>query len=92
MAAMRENAWIEVSGLPPKKLPEYYEGQGFERLARKMVFGTDWPGVPGLKKNALAFFELGLDAETVGLILHRNAERVYKLDSKQEPKDVVASV
>ena len=87
MTAMRENVWIEVSGLPPQKLPEYYSEHGFERLARKMIFGTDWPGVPGLKKNALAFFELGLDAETVELILHENAERVYKLDAKREHKD-----
>src|SRR5918912_1405 len=88
MTMMRENVWIEVSGLPPQKLPEYYERYGFERLAQKMIFGTDWPGVPGLKKNALAFFELGLDPETVKLILHENAERVYKLGSRRERKDI----
>jgi uncharacterized protein len=83
ITSMRENVWIEVSGLPPKKLPEYYEKYDFEQLARKMIFGTDWPGVPGLKKNALAFFDLGLEPETVELILHGNAERVYKLDAKR---------
>jgi predicted TIM-barrel fold metal-dependent hydrolase len=71
-------------------MPEYYERYGFERLAKKMIFGTNWPGVPGLKNNALALFELGLDPETVELILHENAERVYKLDAKQERKDVVS--
>jgi len=45
-----------------------------------MIFGTGWPGVPGLMKNALALFDPGLDPETVELILHENAERVYKLD------------
>jgi predicted TIM-barrel fold metal-dependent hydrolase len=84
MASMRENVWIEISGLPPKKLPEYYERYGFERLAQKMIFGTDWPGVPGLKNNALDLFELGLEPETVELMLHENASRVYKLDAKQE--------
>ncbi len=87
MTAMRENVWIEISGLPPKKLPEYYEKYNFERLARKMIFGTDWPGVPGLKNNALALFELGLKEETVELILHGNAERLYKLDAKGQRKD-----
>jgi uncharacterized protein len=81
---MRENVWIEISGLPPKKLPEYYEKYDFERLAWKMIFGTDWPGVPGIKNNALALFELGLDSKTVELILHGNASRLYKLDAKQE--------
>jgi uncharacterized protein len=82
MTMMRENVWIEISGLPPQKLPEYYEKYDFERLAQKMIFGTDWPGVPGLKNNALALFDLGLERETVELILHGNAERVYKLDAK----------
>lgn len=47
-----------------------------------MIFGTDWPGVPSLKNNALALFDLGLDPETVELILHKNASQVYKLDAK----------
>ena len=84
MTLMRENVWIEVSGLPPKKLPEYYSRYNFESLAKKMIFGTDWPGVPGLKNNALALLELGLDPETVELILHENASRLYKLDAKQD--------
>jgi predicted TIM-barrel fold metal-dependent hydrolase len=83
MTSMRENVWIEVSGLPPKKLPEYYGKHGFESLARKMIFGTDWPGVPGIKNNTLALFDLGLDSKTVELILHGNAERLYRLDAKQ---------
>jgi predicted TIM-barrel fold metal-dependent hydrolase len=90
IASMRENDWIEISGLPPKKLPEYYSRYNFEVLARKMIFGTDWPGVPGLKSNALALFELGLDPEIVQLILHENASRVYRLDAKQERKDVAS--
>jgi uncharacterized protein len=84
MTLMRENVWIEVSGLPPKKLPEYYSRYNFESLAQKMIFGTDWPGVPGLKNNALALLELGLDPETVELILHENASRLYKFNAKQE--------
>ncbi len=82
MTMMRENVWIEISGLPPKKLPDYFGKYDFERLARKMIFGTDWPGVPGLKNNALALFDLGLENETVELILHGNASRIYKLDAK----------
>jgi predicted TIM-barrel fold metal-dependent hydrolase len=82
MTLMRENVWIEISGLPPQKLPEYYEKYDFERLAKKMIFGTDWPGVPGLKNNALALFDLGLERDTVELILHGNAERVYKLEAR----------
>ncbi len=79
---MRPNVWIEVSGLPPKKLPEYYKNYDFGRLAKKMIFGTDWPGVPGNRANAQAIINLGLDSETVELILHANASEVYRLDRK----------
>jgi hypothetical protein len=77
---MRPNVWIEVSGLPPKKLPDYYKNYDFGRLARKMIFGTDWPGVPGPKANALALTDLGLEHETLEKILYKNALRVYALE------------
>ena len=43
LTLMREHVWIELSGLPPKKLPEYYARHDLERLGRKLIFGTDWP-------------------------------------------------
>ena len=85
---MRTNVWIEVSGLPPKKLPHYYKNYDFEKLARKMIFGTDWPGVPGIKANAASLIDLDLSRETVELILHGNAERIYRFDPKQKPRGV----
>ena len=88
MALMRENAWIEISGLPPKKLPEYYARYDLGRLARKMIFGTDWPGVPGNRANALALFDLGLERETLEGILHKNALQVYDLKPSESHNDV----
>jgi predicted TIM-barrel fold metal-dependent hydrolase len=79
MTLMRENVWIEVSGLPPRRLPHYYRNYDFERLARWMIFGTDWPGVPGIQANASALFELGLERGTLEGILYRNAQEVYRL-------------
>ena len=81
---MRQNVWIEVSGLPPQKLPDYYKNYDFGKLARNMIFGTDWPGVPGIEANASSLMNLGLERETVELILHRNAERVYRLESRKK--------
>ncbi|MDP9475877.1 MAG: amidohydrolase family protein [Actinomycetota bacterium] len=80
IALMRPNVWIEVSGLPPKKLPDYYKNYDFGRLAKKMIFGTDWPGVPGNRANAQAIIDLGLESETLQGILHGNAREVYRLD------------
>ena len=74
---MRPKVWIEVSGLPPKKLPDYYSNFDFERLARRMIFGTDWPGVTSPKSNAQAIAELGLERGTIERIFHKNALHVY---------------
>jgi predicted TIM-barrel fold metal-dependent hydrolase len=75
---MRPNVWIEVSGLPPHKLPDYYSNFDFERLARKMIFGTDWPGVPSPGSNAQGIANLDLERETLERIFHKNALRVYE--------------
>ena len=83
MTLMRENVWIEVSGLPPKRLPDYYEHFDFERLARKMIFGTDWPGVPGPRANAKDVLDLGLDRPTTERMLYKNALEVYALDAER---------
>jgi predicted TIM-barrel fold metal-dependent hydrolase len=87
---MRPNVYIEVSGLPPRKLPDYYKNFDLERLARKMIFGTDWPGVPGPKANAHAIANLGLTNETLTRVLHENARRIYRLDQATEPAGQVA--
>jgi Amidohydrolase len=46
MALDRDNVWFDLAGLPPKRLPDYYAGFDLAALARKWIFGTDWPGVP----------------------------------------------
>jgi uncharacterized protein len=79
MTLMRENTWIELSGLPPKKLPEYYARHDLDRLGRKFIFGTDWPGVPGIRANAEAVAELGFADEVLAGIFAQNARRVYGL-------------
>lgn len=79
LALMRPNVWIEISGLPPKKLPEYYARYDFARLARRFIFGTDWPGVPGISNNAAALAGLGLDRATLAAIYAGNARAVYRL-------------
>ena len=64
-------------GLPPKRLPEYYARFDLGRLARKWIYGTDWPGVPGQAANARAVASLGLPDDVVPLVLGGNALQVY---------------
>ncbi|GGF57261.1 amidohydrolase [Marmoricola endophyticus] len=77
MALANPRVWIELSGLPPKRLPDYYSRFSLPRLARTWIFGTDWPGVPGTAANARAVVGLGLDDETAALVLGGNAQQVY---------------
>jgi hypothetical protein len=79
LALMRERVWIELSGLPPRKLPEYYARHDLDRLGRKFIFGTDWPGVPGIRANAEAVAGLGFADDVLADILAGNAQTVYRL-------------
>ena len=77
LALLHENVWIELSGLPPHRLPHYYARFDLARLARKFIFGTDWPGVPGIARNARALAGLGLDEDVLAGVLAGNAMNVY---------------
>jgi hypothetical protein len=79
LALSSERVWIELSGLPPSRLQTYYARHNWPRLTRKMIFGTDWPGMPGIAKNARAVAALCPDQETAALVLAGNATRVYNL-------------
>ena len=79
LALSHERVWIELSGLPPSRLRDYSARQSWSRLTRKMIFGTDWPGVPGIARNARAVAALCPSDEVAGLVLAGNAARVYNL-------------
>jgi predicted TIM-barrel fold metal-dependent hydrolase len=79
LALTDERVWIELSGLPPSRLQIYYARHNWARLTRRMIFGTDWPGIPGIARNARAVAALCPDDETARLVLAGNAVRVYGL-------------
>jgi uncharacterized protein len=77
MALNCDNVWLDLAGLPPRRLPDYYAAFDLAALARKWIFGTDWPGVPGIARNARAIAALGLPADVLAGVLSANATRVY---------------
>ena len=79
LALSNERVWVELSGLPPSRLQTYYARHSWARLTRRMIFGTDWPGIPGIAINARAVAALCPDDETRDLVLAGNAARVYNL-------------
>lgn len=71
------NVWLEVSGVPPNRLLDYFPQ--LPKLANKVLFGTDWPG-PGVKEigaNLAAFRAVGLPDDAVRAILETNPRRVF---------------
>lgn len=80
MALSRPNLWLDIAGLPPKRLPHYFERFDLERIAQKWIFGTDWPAIPGHDANLAAVRNLGLSEPTLDAVLGGNAARVYRLE------------
>lgn len=77
LALARPNVWLDLAGLPPRKLPEYFARFDLARLAGRCVFGTDWPGVPGTRANVEALGELGLPPELLRDVLSGNAGKIF---------------
>jgi predicted TIM-barrel fold metal-dependent hydrolase len=71
------NVYLDISGIPPKKLLEYFPR--LEEIAAKTLFGTDWPGpgVPDIGKNLQDFRSLGLPAAVQEQILSRTAREIW---------------
>lgn len=75
LARHHANVWIDVAGLVPEQLPRHFPG--LERVAEKMLFGSDWPAMPRSPGvNAAAIAALGLPAATLERLLHGNAATI----------------
>ncbi len=82
LARLHPNVYIEVGGLPPHKLLEYFPD--LERLSHKFMFGSDWPGVRSIKQNVQAIEALPISQEAKARILWHNAASLLRIDTCQE--------
>jgi predicted TIM-barrel fold metal-dependent hydrolase len=76
-ARRHPNLHLDLSGIPPKRLLHYLPD--LPRLAKKCLWGTDWPGpgVPSLADNLRDFLELGLDDNVYQQVLHDVPEKLF---------------
>ncbi len=79
LAQLHPHVYMEIAGLPPQNLLKYFPD--LEKNADKIIFGSDWPGVPGIGKNIGAIRRLPLKDETKKKILGENAAKILKLDA-----------
>ncbi|HEV2520504.1 MAG TPA: amidohydrolase family protein [Thermoplasmata archaeon] len=75
------NVFLEISSIPPARLLEYFPQ--LDRLARQVLFGSDWPGpgVADIQANLAAFRALPLPSDLQTAILTSNADRLFPRSS-----------
>jgi predicted TIM-barrel fold metal-dependent hydrolase len=71
------NVYLDISGIPPKRLLEYFPR--LDEIARKTLFGTDWPGpgVPDINQNLEQFKALPMSEEMKKQILEKTAASLW---------------
>jgi uncharacterized protein len=72
-----KNMYMDVSGIPPQKLLEYFPR--IEEIADKVLWGTDWPspGVQDIRGNVDKFEALPISDVAKRKILYENAARLF---------------
>ncbi|MDR2076590.1 MAG: amidohydrolase family protein [Desulfovibrio sp.] len=76
MVRLHRNVSIDVTGLPVRKLPQYFPD--IDRFSDSFLFGTDWPQVV-IKDSIAKFSRIGLSPESREKILGGNAARLLGL-------------
>jgi uncharacterized protein len=69
------HVYVDLSGLPPVRLLEYFPS--LRQNHRKFLFGSDFPGVPGIRKNFDTLAGLLEDEEMMINLGFRNAYDLF---------------
>ncbi|MFH1490163.1 MAG: amidohydrolase family protein [Pseudomonadota bacterium] len=77
LARLHEHVIMEISGLPPQKLPDYFPD--LEKLQDKILFGSDWPALTDVAGNITAIRALPISEEAKDKVLGLNAKRLLGL-------------
>lgn len=77
LARRHENVFLDLSGIPPKKLLEVLPR--LSEIADRVLWGTDWPsmGVVSMRQNVDAFLALPLSEGVKRRILWENAAALF---------------
>jgi len=77
LAKRHKNVYIDISGLPPQNLLKYFPD--LEEIDEKVIFGSDWPGIPSIRENIEVVQKLPLKEKSRRKILGENAKKILKL-------------
>jgi len=77
LAKLHKNIYLDITGLPPKKLLTYFPE--LEKIADKVIFGSDWPAIQDIRANIQAIQSLPLPQDAKEKILGKNALNILGL-------------
>jgi uncharacterized protein len=85
LARRHPNLYLDVSGIPPKSLPEVLPR--LDDVADKVLWGTDWPspGVKSARANLDAFLALPFAEATKTKITRDNALKLFPVRGAATP-------
>ena len=80
LARRHPNVWLDVSGIPPKRLLDVLPRLG--DVADRVIWGTDWPsmGVRSMRRNVEEFLALPLPDSVRRKILFDNAAALFPVE------------
>jgi len=78
MLRRHPNVHIDVSGIPPKQLPQVFPKM--DKFPERFVFGSDWPNIMSVGNQVRHITELPLHRSTIEALLWDNAARILGLD------------
>jgi predicted TIM-barrel fold metal-dependent hydrolase len=81
VAQHKPNVFIDLSGWSPKYFPPILVKYANSILSRKVLFGSDWPGISP-DRWLKDFAELEIKPEVRPLILKENAARLLGLSGR----------
>lgn len=78
LARRHPNVHLDLSGIPPGKLPTALPRLG--EISGKLLWGSDWPsmGVTSMRRNVELFLALPLADDVKRAILFENAARLFR--------------
>lgn len=82
MLRRHENTYIDISGIPPSKLPSAFPH--LEKFRDRFVFGSDWPGIPSIAEQVRKIEELPFGPDTIEAILWRNGSYLLGIDLEHQ--------
>lgn len=78
LCRLHENVYIDLAGLPPANYLKYFPE--LEKIADKLVFGSDWPTAPSRGKNIAEIRALPIAQETKENILGLTAAKLLAIE------------